>query len=185
MAAPAPQSRRFTREEYEHLVDKGFFHPEERIELVDGVIHTMTPQSSRHAAAIRLTLQSLRRAYSGGYDFLVQMPLALGQDSEPEPDIAVVPGSPRDYLTSHPQTAVLIIEVADSSVSYDRAYKRDLYAHAGIPEYWLLNLVEKHLEVYRDPRQGTYRSRTILRTSERVSPLSAPEASIVVADLLP
>lgn len=185
MATATIDTRRWTREEYERLVEQGFFHPEERLELVDGVIFEMTPQSSYHATGVRLTERILHPLYEHGFDIRSQMPLALGLDSEPEPDIAVVVGEPRDYLTSHPNTAVLVVEVADSSLLHDRKRKTRLYARAGIPEYWIDNLVERCLEVYRDPKDGVYTSRTILRAGDKVSPLSCPEASIPVAGLFP
>src|ERR1700681_71141 len=185
MATPNIDVRHWTREEYERLVEQGFFHPEERCELVDGVIFEMTPQSSRHATGVRFCLIALQSFYREGFDIRCQMPLALGFDSEPEPDIAVGPGEAGDYLTSHPITAVLIVEVADSSLLHDRKCKASLYARAGILEYWLLNLVDWCLEVFRDPLDGTYSSHTVLRPGDLVSPISRPEAEIAVASLLP
>jgi len=185
MATATVDDRRFTREEYEQLVEQGFFHPEERIELVDGVLYEMTPQSSLHAAGVRGSQEALRPIFSEGYDIRSQLPLALGFDSEPEPDVAVVLGSWRDYSHSHPTSAILIVEVADSSLLQDRKRKASLYARAEIPEYWLMNLVRRCLEVYREPKDGVYTSRTILREGDSVSPLSRPEAAILVASLLP
>jgi Uma2 family endonuclease len=185
MTTPALEFRHWTREEYERLVEEGFFQPEERLELVDGQIFEMTPQSVPHAVGVRLARRELGRAFSEGFDILVQMPLALDDDSEPEPDLAVVRGNdPRENLTSHPTTAVLVIEVADSSLRRDRE-KAALYARAGIPDYWIMNLRERCLEFLRDPQNGVYRSRTILRTGDSVSPLARPDVSIAVADLLP
>jgi Uma2 family endonuclease len=184
MAMPALDVRRWTREEYERLVEQGFFRPDERVELLDGVIYEMTPQSVGHAVAIRLARQVLGRIFSTGFDILVQMPLALGEDSEPEPDLAVVLGNPRDHLTSHPASAVLVIEVADTSLSRDRAKAR-LYARAGIPDYWILVLGTKQLEVLRDPQGGTYRSRTVLNATDRISPLASAESTISVGEILP
>ena len=184
MATPAADLRHWTREEYERLVAQGFFRPDERIELVDGVIYEMTPQSVGHAVSVRLARQFLGRTFSAGFDILVQMPLALEEDSEPEPDLAVVPGSPRDHLTSHPTSAVLVIEVADTSLSRDRA-KASLYARAGIPDYWIVLLGTRRLEVYRDPEGGAYRSKTILNAMDKISPLASPEATISAGELLP
>jgi len=185
MTTAAVDVRRWTLEEYERLVEQGFFHPEEKIELVDGVIFEMTPQSSRHASGVRLTELALQPLYREGFDVRTQLPLALGLDAEPEPDVAVVPGHARDYIAAHPTTAVLIVEVADSSLLHDRKRKARLYARAGIPEYWLLNLVDWCLEVFRDPKAGSYATRTILREGDSVAPRTRPEAEIPVADLLP
>ena len=93
MATATIDTRRWTREEYERLVEQGFFHPEERLELVEGVIYEMTPQSSYHATGIRATQRALEPIFTEGYDIRPQLPLALGDDSEPEPDVAVVPGT--------------------------------------------------------------------------------------------
>jgi Uma2 family endonuclease len=185
MAAPAVEIRRWSREDYERMVEEGFFRPDERVELVDGVIYEMSPQSVRHAVAVRLARQLLGRIFSSGFDFLVQMPMALGEDGEPEPDIAVVPGDPRDHLTSHPRTALLILEVAETSLQHDRERKAGLYAKAGIPEYWILMLGSRQLEVLRDPVAGVYRSRILLNATDQAAPLARPEAVISVADLLP
>jgi Uma2 family endonuclease len=118
----------------------------------------------------------------------VQAPLALGTDSEPEPDVAVISGSRRDYA-EHPQAALLVIEVADSSLRFDRQVKGPLYARAGIPEYWIVNLVDRTLEVYRQPEQRDdawdYRLVQSLRPEESVAPVTLPTQALQVADLLP
>jgi Uma2 family endonuclease len=96
-----------------------------------------------------------------------------------------VRGNPRDHLVAHPAGAELVVEVSDSSLSHDRDRKTGLYARAAIPEYWILVLAKRQLEVFRDPSDGAYRSRTVLKASDRISPLASPEAAIPVADLLP
>ena len=186
MATLAAEARHWTREEFERKVAEGFFQPGERLELVDGLLFEMTPQSAPHAVAVRLARRALERIFSEGFDVLVQMPLALDERSEPEPDLAVVPGEdPRQHLTSHPTSAVLVVEIADSSLRHDRERKAALYARAGIPDYWVMSLREKVLEVLRDPQNGAYRSRTLLRAGDTVSAVARPESSIAVADLLP
>jgi Uma2 family endonuclease len=184
MAAAIADLRRWTREEYERLVEQGFFDPEERLELVDGVIREMSPQSGRHATGVLLVHSALSTIFSAGFYIRIQMPLALGFDSEPEPDLAVISGKPLDNPDVHPSTAVLVVEVADSSLLRDRN-KASLYARAEIPEYWLENLVDWCLEVYREPKDGTYTSRTVLCEGDTVSPQARPEAMIPVASLLP
>lgn len=179
------QLRRFTRIEYEHLIEKGFFRPEERLELVDGYIRELSTQGTRHGVAVRLIWRALACIFDEAFDIMVQMPLALGPDSEPQPDLAVVPGDPRDYLLSHPTSATLVVEVADISLEYDRDCKAALYARTGIQEYWILVLDGQQLEVLRDPQDGAYQSRILLNTTDRISPLARPEASISVADLFP
>jgi Uma2 family endonuclease len=117
------------------------------------------------------------------------MPLIIDPDSEPEPDLAVVPGSPTDYIHEHPRTALLVVEVSGTTLPLDRDRKRTIYARAGIPEYWIVNLSEQCLEVYRDPvalpgQAGSYRSSQTLGPSAHLSPLTI-SASIAVADMLP
>ncbi len=185
MATAAVETRRWTREEYERLVEQGFFHPDERIELVEGAIYEMPPQTSFHAMGVRAVDMALRPIFTAGYDIRCQFPLALGLDSEPEPDIAVVLGSWKDFGPSHPTSAVLIVEVADSSLLHDRKRKAGLYARAEIPEHWILNTVKRCLEVFRNPQDGAYTFRLVLREGDSVSPLARPEASIPIGGLLP
>lgn len=175
----------WTKGKYENMVSKGIFHPEERLELLEGEIISMTPQGSVHATAVRLVEDTLRKAFLKGYDVRVQMPLALDIFSEPEPDIAVVTGSPRDYRDMHPSTAILIVEVADTSLSYDRSRKKKKYAENNIPEYWIINLIDICLEVYRNPVQADYQFHTTLRPTEIISPLAKPQTSITVSELFP
>jgi len=184
MAVAANDVHRWKREEYERMAAQGFFPPEARVELVDGIVYDMAPQNSPHTTGLHLGLQFLSRAFPDCY-VRVQSPLALDDDSEPEPDLAVAEGKIVDYAKSHPATALLVIEVSDQSLAHDRNRKIPLYARSGIPEAWLLNLKAKTLEVYRDPGMGAYRSRQILRAGATISPLARPEAQIVVADLFP
>ncbi|MBI3392732.1 MAG: Uma2 family endonuclease [Nitrospirae bacterium] len=190
MATATVQTRRFSRKEYDRMVEAGIFGPGERLELVEGEIVRMTPQGSVHATGIQLAQETLGTLFRAGFLVRVQMPLALGSVSEPEPDIAVVPGSPRDFRQTHPAMAALIVEVSDSTLAFDRQTKGRLYAEAGIPEYWIVNLIDGKLEVYREPTapaKGTayYREILTLGPSNIVSPLAAPGSSIRVADLLP
>jgi Uma2 family endonuclease len=185
MSISPPKHAPWTREEYERMVEAGSFQPGDRFELVEGVVYDMAPQNSRHATAVRLLQKALDATFGEGFDVRCQLPLALGADSEPEPDFAVVAGDIRDYRDSHPTTAVLVVEIADSSAFHDRVRKGRLYARSGIPEYWLLNLPDGILEVYREPAEEAYRSRAILRPPETVSPLACSQGAITVGDLLP
>lgn len=136
MAQPAVdiKLKRWMRDEYERLAESGFFHPDERLELIDGIIYEKPPQTSWHASTVCATQEALLRIFFDGFDLQSQMPLNLNADSQPEPDLAVVPGHWRDYLNAHPTTAVLIVEVSDSSLPLDREAKRVLYAEAQIPD---------------------------------------------------
>jgi Uma2 family endonuclease len=187
MSVAEPMLRRWTAAEYRHAAETGVFGPEERLELIEGEIFRMPAMNGPHATASTLAEIALREIFTAGYVVRIQKPLALGEDSEPEPDVAVVRGSARDYTGDHPTTAVLVVEVADSSLSFDRTRKAPLYAQAGIPEYWILNLLERVLEVYRNPDQANGEYREITRSGENdtVSPLAAPAASIAIRDLQP
>jgi Uma2 family endonuclease len=185
-------TKRWTRLEYDRLIEKGVFGTEDRIELLGGALVVREPQGSPHAMGIRMAEEALRRVFAAGWDVGGQLPVALDDDSEPEPDISVVPGSFRDYRHGHPPRAVLIVEVAESSLSLDRALKGSLYARARVPEYWIVNLVDRALEVHRDPvadaaaRYGwRYTTVATLRVGETVTPLSAPDSPISVGELIP
>lgn len=176
--------RRFTREEYYRMAEMGLFHGE-RVELIEGDIVRMSPVSPLHGEIVTLIAEKLWTLFGRGYRVRVQQPLAIG-DSEPEPDIAVVPGKPGDYREAHPTTAVLVVEVAQTSAEYDREVKAPLYARAGIPEYWIVNLDEGCIEVYRDPApmgEGyIYRSRRIYTQGEQITCLRNPEATVKVEE---
>lgn len=183
MAVAAVEVHRWTREEYERMAAKGFFAPDARVELIDGIVYDMTPQGSFHSAGVRACQEVLSRVFSEGFDVRVQMPLALSEFSEPEPDIAVVRGTYRDYAFAQPTTAELVVEVADQSLGHDRKRKIPDYAQAGVPEAWLVNLKAAVLEVYRDPVDGKYQTKRVYRIGEAVSPLALPGAQVAVAGL--
>jgi Uma2 family endonuclease len=156
-----------------------------RVELIEGAIYDMSPQKSQHAVVVSLAEAALRSAFGVGFYIRVQMPLALGDDSEPEPDVAVVLGSPRDYLAGHPSMALMVVEVADSSLHHDRRAKLPLYARFGIPEAILIDLLRPALEVHREPTPEGYRSRTVHRRGDTLTLLALPSLCLAVADLLP
>lgn len=185
IADVAPRLHRFTRERYERMIDAGIFGQGDRIELLDGEIVEMAPQKSRHATAVTLVAEALRAAFGAWHVVRVQLPLALGPDSEPAPDVAIVPGAPRDYVSSHPQTAELIVEVADTTLAYDRGRKLAAYARVGIAEYWIVDVSVGTVELCRRPQGDVYLDRQVLRPGGRVSPLAAVAASVAIADLLP
>lgn len=185
MTTDATGIRRFTRVEFERLGSEGFFDPDERLELIEGVIYKSLKPSPRRATAMLFAARELRRAFAKTANVRERMPLALGDDSEPEPDSAVVLGDPLDFALAHPTGALLVVEVADRPFTHERERKGRLYALNGIVDYWLMDLQEDTLEVYRAPRDGVYRSRTLLSAGNRVSPLAQPEASIEVSDLIP
>jgi Uma2 family endonuclease len=186
------RTRKLKRVEYDRLVEADVFGPEDRIELFDGRMIFKEPQYSPHATAIQLVQRTLTAVFGAGWNVRPQMPVALDEDSEPEPDVCVVPGDPRDYRNAHPERPVLIVEVAQSRLRFDRRQKGSLYARAGIADYWIVNIPDRRLEVYRDPHPDPaapfawrYGSTVTLGPGERVTPLALPAASIAVSDLLP
>jgi Uma2 family endonuclease len=186
------EPRRWTRDEYERMIDHGLFGPEERVELIDGEILSVPPPKPPHATATSLAHEALRTAFGPGTHARVQQPLALDEMSEPQPDVAVVRGGIGDYAEAHPEAMVLAVEVSHATLDVDRRWKGSLYARASVPEYWIVDVSTGGLEVYRDPVEDSstpfgwrYQTVTRLRAGESVTPLGAPGAAIPVADLLP
>jgi Uma2 family endonuclease len=181
----ATKQQLWTRREYDRIVEAGVFGGDDRIELLEGEIIEMIPQNSKHAAMVTVVKEALDKVFAVGFHTRFQMPLGVGERSEPEPDIAVVNGSARDYLDAHPQSAVLVVEVSDSSIEMDRVRKRAIYASADVPEYWIVDLVDERLGVYSDPRGGDYRSTLEFDRDDTITPIGLAGASISVAKLLP
>lgn len=186
-----PQVHVWTREEYHRLTDLGFFDGR-RVELVEGQVIDRAAMKSPPAAAVDLVDAALKAVFGAGYYVRQQKPFVINDISEPEPDIAVVPGTIRDYAEAHPTEAALIVEVADTSVRYDRSTKGGLYAKAGIADYWILNLGQRQLEVYRQPiadataPHGWRYSKTVIyQPGQRVAPLALATAWVVIEDVLP
>jgi Uma2 family endonuclease len=186
------RNRRWTRKEYDQLITIGFFQEDEPIELLGGQLIVAEPKGTPHSTAIALTVEALRVAFGPGWLVRVQDPVALDDESEPEPDVVVVPGRPRDYLAEHPVRLAVLVEVAESSLDFDRGHKGSLYARAGVADYWIVNLVDETLEVYRRPALDRsaefgwrYLDVLVLRAGGTVSPLSRTDVSLAVADLLP
>ena len=171
------------------MAEAGILREEERTELIEGEIVTIPPASPEHAAQTMALYERVRGLFGRGYHVRVQSPLAFGE-SEPMPDLAVVKGKPADYKHAHPTHAVLVIEVAHSSLPYDRTVKTSLYAKAGIPEYWIVDIEHRQLEVYREPVESpnsvfgyTYRLRMQLQPSDTIAPLERPNRSVRVGRL--
>ena len=185
MSTTAERPHAWTRAEYDRMIETGIFHPEAHLELIEGEILSMSPQGSRHITAILLVENALRAVFSTGYLVRTQAPIALDDRSQPEPDVSVVAGTPRDYRDAHPTTVELVVEIADRSLSFDRGQKKALYACAGIGEYWVVNLNDSRLEVWRHPRNGIYADEGTFGPEDRVAPLARPDHAIAISDLLP
>lgn len=190
MGQPPLTVKRWKRAEYERLVDLGVFAGDP-VELIGGHLIVAEPQNSPHATAVGAADDALRAALPMGFIVRAQMPISLDEDSAPEPDLAVVRGRRGDYSQEHPTRAVLVIEVADSSLHFDRREKGSLYARARIAEYWIVNLIDRVLEVYRAPEPDPtaphgWRYRAVFRLAPpaMVAPVALPPAQIRVGDLV-
>ncbi len=186
-----PQVHRWTRSDYYKMAEAGLFEGK-HVELIEGQVIEMTPTGSLHATAVVLAARRLERIFGAGYFVRWQMPLVVMANTELEPDLAIVKGNVRDYKDSHPKTAALVVEVADTSLIHDRTKKAEIYARAGIPDYWILNLHDRQLEVHRNPAPGEgepsaagYRNIVVLAESGFVTALAVPDQAVSVADLLP
>jgi Uma2 family endonuclease len=183
------KTRRWTRKEYYRLAALGFFEGQ-RVELIDGKICQMPALNNPHMVAHEKSRRALQNLFGPNYWIRYQGPLHI-LGSAPEPDLAVVPGGPDDYK-SHPESALLVFEVSDTTLHIDR-WKGGLYAAGGNKDYWILDLVNRRLEVRRDPvvdstvKRFGHRYATVLTLGENqsASPLAVPNASVAVADLLP
>lgn len=183
------KTRRWTRDEFYQMAEMGFFDGK-KVELIEGEIIEMSPMKSLHATVVRLVLDVMRKIFAEGYIVDSQLPMSFSKITEPEPDVAIVKGEIKDFAQAHPKTAELIIEVSDSTLRYDRTKKMNLYAKNKIQEYWIINVKNRSLEVYRRPirdegRGFIYTEIQMLTEKDSVSPLAAPAKKIKVADLLP
>ncbi|HET6576398.1 MAG TPA: Uma2 family endonuclease [Fimbriiglobus sp.] len=183
--------RLFSKVEYWRMSDLGFFI-DQKVELIAGEVIQMAAQGNRHTAGITLVARALDQVFQTGYWVRTQGTLDLTPSSMPDPDIAVVTGDPAHPDPEVPKTALLIVEVSDSTLSDDRNWKASLYAAAGITDYWILNLQDNRLEIRRDPTPDatqafghSYSTLTTLVAGDFASPLAAPTARVSVADLLP
>ena len=188
----APRLRRWTKDEYHAMGALGWFE-DQQVELLDGEIVQMPAPKNSHCVSTDSVAEVLRFWFpKDRYWVRMQMPLDLGLESEPQPDVAVVDG-PKSTYSDHPQTALLVVEVSDTTLAMDRHRKACLYARAGIQEYWIVNLVGQQLEIYRAPIAdpsapygARYQDQVIrARGDNALPPLANAQASIAVADLLP
>jgi Uma2 family endonuclease len=192
MASREAGTRRWSRREYARLIDHGLLDEDDPIELLDGLLLLKEPQHSPHRTAVLLVAKAVERAFGEGWFVQTQSPIILDGRSEPEPDVCVIRGSPRDYVDRHPTRPALVVEVAQSGLRLARGRKAAAYARARIADYWIVNLVDRVLEVHREParpgpgrRHWGYAAIKALDADAAIAPLAAPSAPIRVADLLP
>jgi Uma2 family endonuclease len=187
---PDTPMRRFTLDEYHQLIQVGFFHPDERFELIEGLMVLMSPNYPSHAGCVEDLHDMLREHLGRTVAIRSQLPITVtAMQSEPEPDIVVARRT--SYRKQHPapEDVFLLIEISDSTLRRDRSVKIPLYAQAGIQDFWLVNLKDSQLEVYRQPvqfssRKAKYQVKEIHRGGDIVAPLAFPDCQLAVADIL-
>lgn len=185
--------KRFSRQEYSKLADSGVLAAGERVELIDGTIVARSPQNLPHSSAILLSTMLLTKLFHSTHLVSCQTPICLGDASEPEPDFALItPAHMQECLRkgSKPTRPDLVMEISDTSYAFDTSEKASLYAAAGVPEYWVLDLRTRRLEVRLDPGPDadaflghSYRSLQILTEDQRVAPWFAPEISLLISEM--
>lgn len=173
--------RKISRELYDRMVSLGLLD-DARVELLHGAIIQMSPNDPPHASPVDELTAILVPALAGRARVRIQQPLIAADESEPEPDVAVVPLG--DYHLAHPQGALLVIEIASSSLRKDRLVKAPLYAVSDVREYWIVNVLERVVEVYRRPTSGGWASVTRHEHGETIAPEAFPEVAVRIADVL-
>ena len=188
-AVPAftPQTRKFTVAEYYRMAEVGILGPDERVQLIEGEIIVMPPAGPGHADNVNEFNEVLAQYAPGRFRISIQNPVRLNDGSEPEPDVALLRRRPEGYGAAHPTPAdvLLIIEVADSSLEYDRQVKAHIYGRAGIPETWVRNLPEDCIERFTQPGADGYSEHTVHHRGETLTPVALPDLELAVDDLLP
>jgi len=182
--ATAPQERRFTVDEYYQMGEAGIFGENDRVELLDGQIYVMSPIGSEHATCVRRLTRFFIREAEPQALVSAQHPIRLDNASEPEPDLALLHPREDDYATRHPRPkdVFLLVEVAETSLSFDQEVKRPLYAEAGVPEYWIVDLKPPAVHVYRDPAGDTYRTHTTHGPDDELDVAALPDCPPLSTD---
>lgn len=187
---PTPEIllRSWTVQEYHRMVETGILQPDEPVELIAGqILRTMSPHRTPHSSAIRRTRRLLEKALGEQVFVQTQLPIQLNNYSEPEPDIAVVRPDPRDYFDQHPtaRDVYLIVEVADTTLRKDQGVKARDYAASGIEDYWLLDVENRQLYIFREPTSDGYQQKIILLENETVTSLRFPQLTVNIREILP
>lgn len=185
MVAAGP--KRFTVDDYHRMSELEILSPTEHTELINGEIVVMAAKGTAHASAVLLTHQLLTKLLNWQLFVRCEAPICLNDRSEPEPDIAVVQLDPLAYSTRHPtpEDVLLLIEVASSSLQYDLEVKAPLYAAAGIADYWILDVIERELHVFRQPVGNRYQSHSVLAAALSITPIAFADLEIQISHMLP
>jgi Uma2 family endonuclease len=184
--ASLPATRRFNVREYHRMAAAGILGEDDRVELIEGEIVQMPPMGSRHAACIGRLARPLFAQAGDAAAVRVQLPIRLGERSEPEPDLALVRPRTDDYASAHPGPAdvLLVIEVAENTARYDRSVKAPLYARADLPEYWLVDLQRERVDAYSEPVDGRYQPVRLFRRGQRLTLEALPRLALSVDAIL-
>ncbi|MFN2425984.1 MAG: Uma2 family endonuclease [Candidatus Binatia bacterium] len=177
----------YTADSYFALVEEGLLSPDDRVELLEGIVVAMPPQAPLHAAGVRRVHRALQAALGAETLISVQAPLVAGASSVPEPDVCVLAGREVDYVARHPARALLVVEVAESSLAQDRLTKSRIYAHAQVPDFWIVNLRDRVVEWYGDPDSVAriYRRKGTAKGTDRLALAAFPDAILTAIELLP
>lgn len=186
MERASTQVRLINVQEYHRMADVGILGAEERVELIEGQIWQMAAKGAGHSAAVTRCDRMLRKVLGDRVLVRLQDPIQLDKYSEPEPDIAVVASDPLDYENNHPtpEQVYLLIEVADTTIKRDLELKSLLYAKAGIIEYWVLEVINRQINIFRDPSPNGYLSKSVVADGDSISLLAFGDYEIVVSDLI-
>lgn len=184
MKAPAPH--RFSAEDYHKLAELGILSPDARVELIQGEIHDMSPIGPLHSGIVNRLTRFFVLEAKGRWIVSTQNPAGLDRYSEPQPDLMLLKPAPDDFVSHHPapDDVLLLIEVADSSLDFDRGKKLTVYARAGIPEVWIVNLQDSAIEIYREPHFTGYEKKTVVHAGEKACPTTFTDAAVDVGELL-
>ena len=187
MTRPYATDSGYTVDAYFKLVDTGVLAADDRVELLDGVIVAEPPMDPPHATGITLVAHCFHQAVGNRATVRIQAPFIADPRSAPEPDIAIVTGSPEGYLHCHPSSALLVVEVFDSSLQQDRLSKSRIYAGARVTEYWIVNLRDDRIELFRAPdaRRRVYGEQATAGRGDRLRLIALPDVTVAVDDLLP
>ena len=183
---PSQSKHRFNVEEYYRMAETGVLKPDARVELLNGEVNDMSPVGPFHGSITKYLNLLFTGAARGRWITQIQDPVHLDDHSEPEPDLALLKPSPDFYRKRHPQPAdvFLLIEVSDTTLDRDQDAKIPAYGRAGIPEVWIVNLVDLTVEIYREPHFTGYSSKTVLRAGDQAKPQAFPDVAVDVAELL-
>jgi Uma2 family endonuclease len=178
---------RFTVDDYHRMAKAGILREDARVELIDGEVVRMAPIGDRHVFCVDNLNEAFRPSATDRYRLSVQNPVRLSRHNEPQPDLMLLRLPADRYAASlpGPDDVLLVVEVSDTTLAYDRRTKLPLYAAAGIPDAWLVNIPRRTIEVHREPREGRYQQVTVFRKGETISPLALPDITIAVAAILP